>query len=139
MTKEQQVKKVLVFGTFDGIHPGHLYFLNEAKKLGNLYISVASDESVKFRKWKDPMFDSQTRMKSIEDLNLALEVILGDTTPTTWSPIAKVRPDIVAIGYDQDSLEAVLKTPQEKYGFEIVKFKGYKEDELHSSIINKKL
>jgi FAD synthetase len=137
MKKEQQNKKILVFGSFDGIHEGHIYFLNEAKKLGDLYISVASDESVRFRKWKDPKHDAKTRMQDMINLNIALDVILGDTTPTTWSPIAQVRPDIVAIGYDQDSLEAALKTPQAKYGFEIIKIKGYKENELHSSIINK--
>ena len=29
------MKKVLVFGTFDRLHPGHLYFLKNAKNMAN--------------------------------------------------------------------------------------------------------
>ena len=39
--------KVLVFGTFDIIHPGHVFFLNQAKKLGDfLCVVVSRDETV---------------------------------------------------------------------------------------------
>ena len=35
-------KKVLTFGSFDLIHPGHHYFLNKAKELGDELIVVLS-------------------------------------------------------------------------------------------------
>jgi len=38
-------KKVLIAGTFDLIHPGHIYLINEAAKLGDVYVIVATDKN----------------------------------------------------------------------------------------------
>jgi len=44
----RQALKSMVFGVFDGLHEGHLFFLDEAQKYGdNLIIVVASDINVK--------------------------------------------------------------------------------------------
>ena len=70
----QQVLKVLVFGTFDNLHEGHLYFLSEAKKRGALHVSVASNESVNQRKGRVPKQDVAERMAAIEALGIAESV-----------------------------------------------------------------
>jgi cytidyltransferase-like protein len=45
---KKKITTVMVFGTFDGIHDGHRYFLNEAKKFGDkLVVAVAKDTTVK--------------------------------------------------------------------------------------------
>jgi histidine triad (HIT) family protein len=129
--------KVLVFGTFDHIHPGHKFFLNEAKKLGELYVSIASDQSIIKRKLKNPLKDERARVKDIASLKIAKSVSIGDKVLGQWSDIKRVEPNIVAIGYDQKELESKLKTIQKKFNFKIVKIKGFKSKQLHSSILNK--
>ena len=42
------MKKVIVFGTFDILHQGHLDFFRQAKQYGDyLIVAVAHDENVK--------------------------------------------------------------------------------------------
>lgn len=136
--KEEQ-KKILVFGTFDGIHPGHIYFLNEAKKLGTLSISVASDESVVERKKKKPQKNTSQRIFDVKKLSISDHVSKGDRVIGKWSEIKKTKPDIVFLGYDQKELEkALLKLKKElDLNFIIKKGKAFKPTKYHSKIINK--
>ena len=39
-------KKILIFGVFDGIHKGHLYFINEAKKQGGHLVAIVARDSI---------------------------------------------------------------------------------------------
>jgi len=112
-------KKVLVFGTFDGLHPGHLFFLNEARKFGELYVSVSSDESASQRKGKTPTRDAEQRVEAIEALGIAKGVSLGDKTLNSWTALKEVRPDIIALGFDQYGLKTALADIQSEFGFEI--------------------
>ncbi|MEK7084029.1 MAG: adenylyltransferase/cytidyltransferase family protein, partial [Patescibacteria group bacterium] len=60
--------RVLVFGTFDGIHTGHLYFLTQAKKKGRvLTVVIARDETVKQLKQRSPRHGENERKKMIRD------------------------------------------------------------------------
>ncbi len=115
MAKAQQ-KKVLVFGTFDVIHPGHIHFLSQAKKLGNLTVSVASDESVFFRKQRKPKNSMTKRMKAIEKLGIADKVIGGDKKLGNWTPVKKTKPNIIALGFDQIGLGEALKKYKPEIG-----------------------
>ena len=40
-------KKVMVFGVFDRLHPGHLSFLEQASKHGNVVAVITRDDVVK--------------------------------------------------------------------------------------------
>lgn len=129
-------KKVLVFGTFDGIHPGHIFFLNKAKELGDLYISLASNKSILTRKIKAPKKTESQRLEDIKNLNVG-KVTIGDTVLGRWSEIKKIKPTIIAVGYDQKTLKANLKKIQKDFGFTIVTIKSYMPKKYHSSIIKK--
>ncbi len=129
--------KILVFGSFDGLHAGHLSFLSQASGLGELYISVASDESVTFRKGKAPLYTQSKRIQSLKKLKIAKLIIPGDKTPRAWTPIHKVHPDIIAIGYDQVALKKELLKIKKDFGFSIKTMKSFKPKKLHSSILNK--
>lgn len=114
-----QAKKVLVFGTFDGLHEGHHFFLNEAKKLGDLYVSVSSDESALQRKGKNPMHNVKERVEAIKALGIAKDVSEGDKTLNNWTAIKEVMPNIIALGFDQYGLKTALADIQSKFGFDI--------------------
>ena len=132
-------KKILAFGTFDHIHPGHIHFLTEAKKLGYLTISVATDESVTSRKIDKPSKSTPERVKELTNLGIADKVIPGDKKLGNWSVIKKINPDIIAIGYDQKELEIALKKMKLKSGFKfsIKKISAKNPKKYHSSIIKK--
>lgn len=129
-------RKVLVFGTFDGIHPGHVYFLKSAAKHGELVISLASDTAVRAHKGKVPKKE-KIRIKDLEELSIASKIVVGDKKIGNWSAIKNERPDIVAVGYDQTKLFEALEKIQKEYGFKIIKIKSFMPKKFHSSIIKK--
>ncbi|MEI6478694.1 MAG: adenylyltransferase/cytidyltransferase family protein [bacterium] len=137
MKTSKKQKTILAFGTFDIIHPGHLHFLKEAKKLGDLVISVASDESVVARKIKRPSKNTKERIKEIKALGISNRIIKGDTKLNNWSVIKKIVPDIIAIGYDQTELQKALKKIKKEFGFKfsIKKISSKEPEKYHSSIL----
>jgi cytidyltransferase-like protein len=101
---------VLVFGTFDGLHEGHRYFLRRARSLGDrLVVSLSRDEFVRAFKAKSPRHDETQRRLRLEASGLADAVHLSDPVPGSYDILAKTRPDIVCLGYDQDALEGNLR------------------------------
>ena len=96
-------KKVIVFGTFDLIHPGHAYFLKQAKEYGDyLVVVIARDNTVCAVKGKAQQFDENERKDNINKLNIADKVVLGCLDPNDrYKVIVDEKPDIIALGYDQ--------------------------------------
>ncbi|MCJ7794379.1 MAG: adenylyltransferase/cytidyltransferase family protein, partial [Methanoregulaceae archaeon] len=44
------MKRVVATGTFDLLHPGHLYYLEQSKKLGDeLFVIVARNTNVRHK------------------------------------------------------------------------------------------
>lgn len=93
----------MTFGTFDRFHPGHEYYLTQAKKLWDTLITVvARDSTVKTLKWKQPRDTEGERLKNIIDSWLADTVVLGsDTDP--YQVLLTYCPDILCLWYDQNS------------------------------------
>ena len=94
--------KVLIAGNFDVIHPGHIYFLTEASKLGNVTVVVARDETIKKFKGRAPIFNENERKLILENLKMIEKVILGDQKDF-FAPVIKENPDIIFLGPDQYS------------------------------------
>ena len=89
---------VLTFGTFDIFHPGHEYYLHEAKKYGDMLITiVARDETVK---GKLPRNDEEQRRKIVEEASIANTVVLG-ALENYYACIDKYKPQTICLGYDQ--------------------------------------
>lgn len=123
--------KVMVFGTFDILHPGHLFVLNEAKKMGdNLTVVIARDKTVQTVKNIASQNDEQTRLKNLTDLNIADKVILGNSGDK-YQVVRDEAPDVIALGYDQIAFTADLEKvfPDIK----IVRLPPYKENIYKSS------
>ena len=98
-------RTVLAFGTFDGIHAGHLSFLRQARLLGNrLLVVVARDTTVWTLKNKLPLYAEADRLDTIRALSCVDEAILGDETLGTYVVINQVCPSVIAIGHDQQAL-----------------------------------
>lgn len=96
---------VLVFGTFDLFHPGHEYFLTEAKKHGTrLVVVVARDANVERIKGRRPQQDERARLSRVQQYDAVDEARLGYEA---WSQhltiLDEVRPDVICLGYDQQA------------------------------------
>lgn len=87
-------------GTFDLLHIGHIYFLKEAKKLGDkLIVIVARDSTV--RKLKhEPVTPEEMRLQLIKELRIVDEAYLGKKDDM-YDIVIDIKPDIIALGYDQ--------------------------------------
>ena len=93
----------MTFGTFDLFHPGHEYYLSEAKKLGNYLITiVARDATVERIKGKKPRENEHIRLQKLEKCNSVNEALLGTLTDH-YSIIAEKKPHVLCFGYDQRS------------------------------------
>ncbi len=105
------MRTVLVFGTFDSIHPGHRWFLQQAASLGNEIIAVvARDKFVAEWKGKAPHYDEQSRMASLMNSGMVNEVRLADECIHTYSVLQEITPDVICLGHDQKALKADLES-----------------------------
>lgn len=96
------MKRVVVFGVFDILHPGHLYFLQQAKKYGNhLTVVVTRKTRVRAEKKHTPVFDERERLKMVFALKEVDRAVLGDRQGE-WNVLKRLRPDVVCVGYDQN-------------------------------------
>jgi FAD synthetase len=92
--------KVMATGTFDLLHMGHIYYLTEAKKLGDtLVVVVATDSTV--RKLKhEPITPQEIRVNLIRQLKMVDEAYLGHEGDM-YAIVEEIKPDIIALGFDQ--------------------------------------
>ncbi len=94
------VVRVMATGVFDLLHPGHLYFLGEARKLGDeLVVVVARDQTARRLK-HETYVPEHMRREMVEALKPVDRAILGSTTDIYETVVAE-RPSIIALGYDQ--------------------------------------
>ncbi|HDS45855.1 MAG TPA: FAD synthase [Methanomicrobia archaeon] len=108
--------RVLATGTFEILHPGHLLFLEEARKLGDeLYVIVARDSTVKKRK-RTPIIPEEQRVQMVAALKVVDNALLGSETDM-YEPLYSIDPDILALGYDQKFDEAQLERELRDRGF----------------------
>ena len=93
--------RVMASGVFDIVHPGHIHYLTEARKLGDeLFVVVACDAVVERRKQK-PVMDQNARLTVISALKVVDQAIAGGTGDI-YDTVKAISPDIIALGYDQD-------------------------------------
>jgi FAD synthetase len=129
------MKKVMVFGSFDTLHPGHLYFLSEAKKQGDeLIVVLARDQTINLLKKKSPRYTEQERKLHLHTTGLPDRIVLGKLKDR-HKVIVEHQPDIICLGYDQHSFDAELEAELRKRGLHprIMRIGPYKEHIFKSS------
>jgi len=135
------MKKVLVFGTFDGLHEGHKNFFKQARAFGDhLMVVVGRDSTVERVKKRLPKQNENERLKAVEECELVDFARLGNENVSPYIVVKELMPDVICLGYDQtyftEKLSAALKEmTMEKV--EIHRLSAYKPEIYKSSILNK--
>lgn len=134
--------KIMVFGTFDGLHKGHLNFLKQAKALSKnsyLIVSIAREKNVLRIKKIKPIYSEKERRNFIINSGEADKVVLGSMDDHI-SHILKYKPNIIALGYDQKAYVKNLKIDLVKNGLKpnILKLKSYYPKIYKNSLLRKK-
>ena len=133
--------KVMATGTFDLLHMGHIYFLKEAKELGDkLIVVVATDSTV--RKMKhEPVTPQEMRLGLIKELKIVDEAYLGHEDDI-FEIVNEIKPDVIALGFDQVHNEEKIRNELKKRGLNpkivrLSKFKGVEDLNGTRKIISK--
>lgn len=137
--RKKKRKIVLASGVFDLLHLGHVKYLEEAKRAGGrnaeLIVIVARDSTVEKRKDKKPIVSENQRRALVESLKVVDEALLGYEQFDIEKVVERIKPDVIAVGHDQDSMEQTVKNYVKEKGLKIkvVKIGKFGEDELDSS------
>ena len=123
---------VIVFGSFDPLHEGHLDYFRQARALGDSLTVVVARDSVIMANKKPKVHTSQDlRLNAVKNTPNVDKAILGDN-PGQYTIINKLKPDIIAIGYDQTIPPAVKNILK---NYKIVKLAPYKPHKYKSSLM----
>ena len=124
--------RVMAVGVFDLLHAGHLHYLEQAKSLGNhLTVVVAHDDTVRIRK-HEPVTNHDLRRRMVEGLKPVDQAVIGNPPEVPiFDILPEVKPDIIALGYDQEHAEDSIKNKLNQLGFEniqVLRVEGLSED-----------
>ncbi len=101
-------KIVLTNGCFDILHPGHVNYLQEAKKLGDrLIVLVNSDDSVRRLKGEGrPINGLASRMAMLAALE-CVDWVVPFEEDTPREPICRILPNVLVKGGDYADITAI--------------------------------
>ena len=114
----EAIRVVMTGGVFDVLHVGHLATLEAARELGDvLVVVVARDETVRRLKGREPLNSEQNRLKLVSALKPVDLALLGDPEDF-YKTVELIRPDVIALGYDQRHDEGEIREELARRGLE---------------------
>jgi cytidyltransferase-like protein len=100
-----KAKQVVVTGVFDDIRSGHIRFLEEASRAGELTVLLWGDDAVKQPQGRPLRFPQAERLYFLQAIRFVRQVHLiarpfaADTLPE----VAGLKPDVWAVGRSEDT------------------------------------
>ncbi len=127
--------KALAFGTFDGFHPGHKFYLDQAAKHGDLKVVIARDVTVMRVKGRPPLRGEQMRLDAVRVAGY--DAVLGSQTDK-YAVLSEFRPDVICLGYDQEAFTDGLEAACRERGLSatILRMPSHRPDIYKSSLID---
>jgi FAD synthetase len=137
-------KRVLAAGKFDILHLGHISYLEQAKEFagedGELVVVIALDKTILRERGAPPVFPQEQRRRIVESLKYVDKAVIGLDTDDHTQIVSKIEPDVVALGYDQNTDISALEALFSRAGLntKIVRLEKRKADGLCSSTLIRK-
>ncbi|MCL2134654.1 MAG: FAD synthase [Candidatus Bathyarchaeota archaeon] len=132
-------KIVLASGVFDLLHLGHVRYLEQAKHAGGknavLIVIIARDSTVEKIKGIKPIMPEDQRKVLVESLKIVDQAILGYKDMAIDEMVNEIKPDIIALGYDQQAMAQNVKVYLNTHNSQIqlVRIDKFEADTLDSS------
>jgi cytidyltransferase-like protein len=114
-------KKVIVTGCYDWLHSGHIRFFEEASGLGDLYVSLGSDVTIRELKGeRHPMLPQEERLYMVQAIRYVTCAFIatGSGYLDAAPEIEVLMPEIYAVNEDGDLPEK--RTYCTEHGIEYV-------------------
>ncbi len=133
----------MAFGSFDVLHPGHLLYLKEARKQGDmLVVVVARDKSIEMMKGSAPVFGERDRLGMVAALRIVDKAVLGNRIrdkTSRFDILKKLKPGVVVLGYDQQAGENELREWILRNGLDakVVRINKYADPSVYKSSVIK--
>mgnify|MGYP006425706705 CR=1 FL=1 len=128
-------KKVLVFGAFDILHPGHINFFEQAKQYGDyLVVIIGRDDNIEKIKKQKPTNDENQRLATVQNSSIVDHATLGHTRDK-YRIIKEIKPDIICLGYDQTAYTDELESKLADFGLatKVIRLKPFHPEKYKSS------
>ena len=124
--------RVMAVGVFDLLHAGHLHYVEQAKSLGDeLIVVVAHDDTVRKQK-HEPVTNQELRRRMVLGLKPVDDAIIGNPpTDPIFDILEVVKPDVIALGYDQKHSRDSIKNGLQENGWgdvEVIRVEGLADD-----------
>jgi len=137
--------RVMVFGAFDHLHPGHLDYFRQTRHFGDeLVVVVARDKNVLKIKGRLPREDEKIRVRNVRlalsELKISGKAVLGGLL-NRWLVLKKYQPEVIALGYDQQVDLKRLKSEILKFRLfcKVKRLRAYYPEKYKSSYFFKKI
>ncbi len=110
------MRRVVAQGTFDILHPGHVYYLEEASEMGDeLHVIVARSVNVTHK--EKPIIPDRQRVEMVEALAAVDEAHLGNPEDI-FVPVERIEPDVIVLGHDQHHEEDAIQEELDARGID---------------------
>lgn len=133
------MEKVMVFGAFDILHPGHVNFFEQAKKFGDhLTVVVARDTTINQVKKHTPQNSQDNRLSAIQSQPSVDQAVLG-YEDDKYRIIREIEPDVICLGYDQVAFTELLEDKIKEFGLRtrVVRLDPFFPEKYKSSKLRK--
>lgn len=115
-----KIKVVLVGGVFDLLHIGHIYTLKSAHSLGDILVVIIATNSTatKMKKNRKIYHNESSRLELVSSLRF-VDIALIGKEGSLYESVEYVKPNIIALGYDQNHDAAEIKKNCQIRGMEL--------------------
>ena len=95
-------KKVFVSGCYDMLHSGHVAFLEEAARLGDLYVGLGSDETIWALKGRKTINGNAERLYMVKALRCVRDAWInsGSGIMDFEKEVSELKPDFFFVNSD---------------------------------------
>lgn len=133
-TREQGGTVVFTNGVFDLLHPGHVRYLQEARKLGSaLIVAINSDRSVRAIKGPERPVNPELERAEVLLALACVDAVVVFDEETPHAVISTIQPDILVKGADWGPDAIVGRDVVEARGGRVVRIElaaGYSTSQL---------